>query len=215
MKRDLHLAFWMGAAFIVSLGLACPVLAIKGINPGSLEAVLRLTARWAFALFWMAYTGRAIATLFGPSVGRLVNYGREFGLAFAASMLVHLGAVAGLFLLTWRAPFARWLVLFFLSAAFWVYLLALFSFSRLAKALGAKRWRVMRIVGMNYILCAFMLDFVTGAIHSTYPLQVGRLAEYAPFAGMSVGAPLLVLAAAIYGGLERRYSHGRLRTAMN
>jgi hypothetical protein len=185
MKRHSHLALWIGAAFAVSLGLACTVLAVKGISTKSLGIVLQLTARWSFILFWMAYTGRALVTLFGPSLAALARHGREFGLAFAAAMLVHLGAVAGLFLLTSRPPLTGWSLFFFLTAAFWAYLLAVFSLGNLAKALGPKCWRIMRIVGMNYILCAFTLDFVRGAIHSPIHYGLWRLVEYTPFAVMS------------------------------
>jgi hypothetical protein len=213
-----RLALWMGAAFGVSLALACTVFAIKGISPDSLGIVLHLTARWSFILFWMAYTSRALVTLFGPSLALVAKNGREFGLAFAASMLVHLGTVGGLFLLTWRAPFARWLVLFFLTAAFWTYLLALFSFNSLAKALGAKLWRIMRVVGMNYILFAFALDFISNGIHSPAPYGLWRLVEYVPFAVMSVSAPFLAFAAAIYrrredGDPQMKLGSGPLRVA--
>ena len=64
---------------------------------------------------------------------------------------------------------------------------------------------------MNYILYAFASDFVPAVIHPG-PAQydVWRLLAYVPFAGMSVAAPLLVLAAAAHRRLEMRYSHARL-----
>jgi len=215
MKRQSELVLWMGAAFVVSLGLACTALTVKGISEQGLRLVLQLTARWSFLLFWMAYTGGALVTLFGPSLAPLAKRGREFGLAFAAAFLVHLGAVAALFLLTWRPPLTERKLLFFLTGVFWTYLLMVFSFGGLAKAIGPRGWRAMRIVGMNYILCAFALDFVRVAIHS--PVNYGwlRLIEYVPFAVMCVSAPLLVFAAAIYGRLEDKYSHMKLRSVAN
>jgi hypothetical protein len=145
----------------------------------------------------------------------LAEHGREFGLAFAAALLVHLGPVAGLFLFTLRPPLTGWLLLFFLTGAFWTYLLAVFSFGGLAKALGSRGWRTMRLVGMNYILCAFTFDFARVAIHSPIHYGLWRLAEYAPFVAMCVSAPLLVLAAAIYGRLEDRHSHMKLQSVVN
>jgi hypothetical protein len=57
------------------------------------RVALRMTARWSFLLFWVAYAGGALATLFGPALAPLSGRGREFGLAFAAAHLVHIGLV--------------------------------------------------------------------------------------------------------------------------
>jgi hypothetical protein len=76
----------------------------------------------------------------------------------------------------------------------WTYLLALFSFGGLSKLLGAKGWPGLRIVAMNYILLAFAWDFVTPAFREIG--HYGVWLQYAPFAAMCIGAPLLVLAAA-------------------
>jgi hypothetical protein len=215
MKRQSHLVLWMGTAFAVSLGFACTVLAVKGISRQTLVIGLQLTGRWSFLLFWMAYTGSALVTLFGPSVAPLAMHGREFGLAFAAALLVHLGLVAGLFLLTSRPPLTGWLLAFFLTGVFWTYLLAVFSFGDLAKTLGSRGWRALRIVAMNFILCAFSFDFVQVAIHSPVHYGLWRLVRYAPFAAMCVSAPIFVFAAAIYRRLEDRYPHMKLQSAVN
>jgi hypothetical protein len=215
MKRQSHVLFWMGAAFVASLGLACMVLAVKGISRESLVIALQLTARWSFLLFWMAYTGSALVTLFGPSLAPLAKHGRELGLAFAAALLVHLGLVAGLFLLTRRPPLTGLLLLFFLTGMFWTYLLAVFSFGGLAKALGSRGWRAIRMVGMNYILCAFIFDFVRVAIHSPVHYGLWRLIQYAPFAAMCVSAPIFVFAAAMYRRIENRYSYMKLQSVVN
>ena len=215
MKLQSQFLLWMGPAFVVSLGLACTALTVKGISEQGLRLVLRLTARWSFLLFWMAYTGGALAKLFGPSLAPLAKRGREFGLAFAAAFLVHLGAVAALFLLTWRPPLTERKLLFFLTGVFWTYLLMIFSFGGLAKAIGSRGWRALRLVGMNYILCAFTLDFVRIAIHSPVNYGWWRLIEYVPFAVMCVSAPLLISAAAIYRRLEDKYSHLKFQSVVN
>ena len=80
-------------AFGIALVLAAAVLAIKGVDAKSLVIALRLTARWSFLLFWVAYAGGAMATLFGPALEPLARRGREFGLAYAAAQLIHLGLV--------------------------------------------------------------------------------------------------------------------------
>jgi hypothetical protein len=90
--------------------------------------VLRLTARWSFLLFWLAYTGGAMATIFGPTFKPIAMRVRELGLPYAAAQLVHLGLVVW----RWRS---------FLLAG-----------SR--RLLGSRGWRALRIVGVSYILLA-------------------------------------------------------------
>jgi hypothetical protein len=150
---------------------------------------LQLTARFSFLLFWLAYTAGAMTTLFGPAFEPLKRRGREFGLAFASAHLVHLWLVAWLTYIG-AAP-ARGVFLFFGVAVLWTYLIALFSIPRLQRALGSKSWWLLRVVGLNYIACAFANDFLR------YP-QFGSfkyLAGYLPFAALSVVGPLLCLAA--------------------
>lgn len=199
-------------AFGVALGLAAVVLAIQGIDPKSLRMALRVTARWAFVLFWVAYAGRAMATLFGRAFAPLARRGREFGLAYAAAMLVHVGIVLWIFQLTSRAPLSGNSLLFFVIGIVWTYLLAVFSFGRLVEALGPTGWRILRIAGMNYILLAFASDFVPVVIRPETAQHHGfwQSVAYVPFAAMCVAAPLLVLAAAGHRFLEVRYSHARL-----
>jgi hypothetical protein len=61
----------------------------------------------------VAYAGGAIAELFGPALGPLARRGREFGLAYAAAQLIHVGLVVWLFQITSRLPLSgKVLVLF-------------------------------------------------------------------------------------------------------
>jgi hypothetical protein len=204
MKRKSTSLIWMGMAFGVALGLAVAVLSFKGTDAKSLGMALRLTARWSFLLFWIAYAGGAMAALFGPLLEPLAGRGREFGLAYAAAQLIHLALVALLFWITSRPPLSGGSLVFFSVGIVWTYLLAIFSFGGLSKALGSKGWHFLRIVGLNYIMLAFASDFVPAAIHETRNYGVRRLVEYAPFAAMCVAAPLLVLAASVHRRLGLR-----------
>ena len=85
----------MGMAFAVAFCLATAVLAIKGTDTNALVAALRVTARWSFLLFWVAYAGTAIGTLLGAPFETLAGRGRELGLAYAAAHLIHLGLFLG------------------------------------------------------------------------------------------------------------------------
>jgi len=200
-------------AFAVAFCLATAVLAIKGTDTNALVAALRVTARWSFLLFWVAYAGTAIGTLLGAPFETLAGRGRELGLAYAAAHLIHLGLVVWLFEISRRPPLSGESFAFFSLAMVWTYLLAIFSFGRLSKALGSRGWHILRFAGLNYILFAFGVDFVGPTVHGITHHGFRYLVEYAPFATMSVIAPLIVLAAAAHRQL--RMSYGMLGSAAN
>jgi hypothetical protein len=207
MKHKSTSVFWMSMAFGVALGLAAAVLAINGANEKSLRMALRLTARWSFLLFWAAYAGRAMSAFFGPVLAPLARRGREFGLAYAAAQLIHVGLVVWLIQITSRLPLSAGLVVFFTIGIVWTYLLAVLSFGGLTETLGARGWRTLRIVGLNYILFVFAYDFVPKAmLPETAQYGGWYLAEYVILAAMCVAAPLLVLTAAAHRQLGMRHS---------
>lgn len=185
-------ARWMGAAFGVALVVAAAVLVLQGADNKGTRLALELTARWSFLLFVMAYAGNAIAKLFGPP--NLKGHAREFGLAFASAHLVHIGLIFWLGIILGRVPLSGGLLLFFLIALFWTYLLAGLSFGGV-KALGPA-WPPLRFIGMNFILIAFGRDFVLPVIHpKPEQANLGHFLFYAPFMLASIAAPLLVVAA--------------------
>lgn len=197
---------WMGTAFGVALGLAVFVLGFKGVDTQSLVLALRVTARWSFLPFWIAYSAGAMAVLFGPVFKPFAERGREFGLAYAAAQLIHLGLVVWLFQISSRPPLSGLLLVFFSVGLFWTYLLALFSFGGLSKLLGPAGWQTLRVVGLNFIMLAFARDFVPTALHGTENYEGWRLVQYAPFAALCVAGPLLVLAATARRELGNAYS---------
>jgi hypothetical protein len=182
---------WMRAAFGSALAVAVVTLALHGADNKGIRLALELTARFSFVLFWLAYAGGALATLF--RLDGLAGRGREFGLAFAAAHLVHVGLVIWLGTLMGRVPLSGGLLLFFLAGLFFAYLLAFLSFGG-AKALGPL-WRPLRFIGMNYILIAFARDFILPVLYPK-PTQynVAHFIAYTPFAAACLAAPLLVLA---------------------
>lgn len=183
---------WMGTAFGIALVVAAVVLGLNGPDNESVRLALELTARWSFLLFLLAYTGNALAALFGWTV--LGGHARDFGLSFASAHLVHIGLVVWLGTILGRAPLTGGLLLFFLIALFFTYLLAALSFGGV-KALGAA-WPPLRFVAMNYILIAFARDFISPMIHpKPEQYNLAHFVAYAPFAALSIAGPLLVLAA--------------------
>ena len=194
MERELGVtrhatAWWMGTAFGAAAALAVVTLAVFGVEERGTVIALRATARLSFLLFWPAYTGSALAALFGPAFLPVRRYGRELGLAFASAHLVHVGLIAWL---CWigKAP-AVSVFLVFGFALLWTYVLALFSIGRLQQSLSRQGWWWLRTVGMNYIAYAFALDF----LQLPHPFGVRYLAEYGAFSVMSVVGPLLYFTA--------------------
>ena len=189
---------WIIGATAVSLGM---VLAIGVLTPPGerVALALRATARWSFLWFWLASTGGALCTLFGPKFQALAQRARDFGLAFASAHLVHIG-LAVFLLYVLAAPFPLPKLIFFAVGAFWVYLLALLSIKRVAAMLQPRvqprAWRIVRSIGVEYITLVFLFDFYQG------PFQGGlkNLVIYLPFLMLATAGPVLRIAA----GLKRR-----------
>ncbi len=173
-----------GAAFALAVA-AAP--AGRLIHYSGIGLALEATARFAFLLFWLAYVGAALTSLFGDAFLPLKSHARELGLSFAAAMMVHLGLVGTLCLAGHPPPLRTFVI--FGAAAGCTYLLALLSVRRVREALPANAWPAIRFVAMNYILFAFILDFK----RRTYgPVEV---VKYLPFFALAISAPVLRLAA--------------------
>ena len=179
----------MGVAFVANLCLAAVIIVIRGADAHGTETALAATARVCFLWFWVAYAGGALANVFGPAFLPLKRHGRDFGLAFASALLVHLGLVGWLCLIG-AAP-EKGVFIFFGTAAAFTFLLAALSFGDLHKRLSPRGWQLLRIVGMNFILYAFLSDFMRNPLHG----GTKQLVEYLPFTVMAILAPLLRLAA--------------------
>ena len=188
MQTRPNTALWMGLAFAVAAAGALLVIAVLGAGERGTDDALLLSGRISFLLFWPAYVGGAMVTLFGSAFQPLKRRGREFGLAFASAHLVHVALVAWLCRI--GATPATSVFVFFGTALACLYLLALGSIAQVRRALGPVGWRILQIFGMNYIAYAFATDFVRFNNHGGMKYWLA----YAPFAALSVGGPGLVLA---------------------
>jgi hypothetical protein len=168
-------AWWATFAVCAQLALAAGVLGLAGFNDHGLHIALRATARLMFLFFWLAYAG--------PAFEVLRRRARNFGLAFAAALAVHLGLVGALVAIG-HPPDARTFVIFG-SAAALIYLAALFSLPRLQAALGARGWKILRVAAMNGALAAFVLDF------AHFRSGLGNAILYWPFIVLVVAAPVM------------------------
>jgi hypothetical protein len=187
--RSRSAEWWMGTALGANLFLAATILATSGSGVHGTSLALVATARVAFLWFWAAYAGGALPILFGAAFLPLKQLGRELGLAFAAALLVHLALVGWL---CWigSAPSLHVFV-FFGPVAALTFILALLSFGNLHRRLGPRPWWLLRTIGMNVILYAFLKDFMQDPLHG----GVQHIVEYLPFTAMAIAAPLVRLAA--------------------
>lgn len=135
--------------------------------------------------------GGALAALFGSPFQAVARRGREFGLAFASAFLVHVGLVVWFYRISAQPPLSTAAFVFFAIGAAWTYLLALFSIRRLSQALGPRRWRILRVVGLEYIAFAFLVDFVAHPLRGDAKSLLG----YLPFSILAVVGTVLRLAA--------------------
>jgi len=155
---------WTLASFLIAVAVAIGVT-FFGDGSDRMGLALRWTGRWSFLLFWLAYVGSAMATLFGPRFAGVARHGREFGLSFASAHLVHVGLILWLYFIA-SEPIGA--MIFFWVAVLCTYLLVLFSLPALQGALGPRLWRMCRTIALNYIALAFADDFVFGPLHSGY-----------------------------------------------
>ena len=189
---------WMLAAFAGALVIAAVSLGLRGSGEDGTVLGLKLTARWSYLWFWGAYTGGAWATLLGPRLLPLAKRARDFGLAFAAAHLIHIGLVVWLYQIAVHPP-GRGTLEFFGVAVFFTYLLALLSFRRIAAWLTPGAVVVIRTLGVEYIALAFLVDFAKDPLN----LALGHLLSYGTFLAVALLAYALRLAA-----LVRRYTQG-------
>lgn len=180
----------MLSAFAVALAIAGVTLAVRAPGVEGTLLALRLTARWSFLWFWAAYTAGAWATLFGPRLQPVAARAREFGLAFAAAHVTHVALVVWLYQIAARPP-GRGTLEFFGVAVLFTYLLALLSFRRFASRLSPRAVLIIRTVGIEYILLAFLVDFAKEPPR----LTVGYLLSYGAFLSLCILAYLLRVSA--------------------
>jgi hypothetical protein len=187
---------WMAAAFGASLGVGLASLVVS--RNRDITIALAMSARVAFLFFWPAYVGGALTSLFGSLFMPFKKHTRDFGLAFAAAISVHLSFVA-YFCLIGHAPSKKTFIIFGSAAAF-TYILALLSIGRVRQALPPSIWPPIRFVAMNFIAFAFLVDFKR--------LPLNDLREsliYLPFTSLAIIGPALRIAAWVQNHLSRNY----------
>ncbi len=179
------------AAFCIAMMLAAGAVYLFGTGTTGLDRAIQATCRFSYLLFWLAYAGGALRTLFGSAFEAIACRGREFGLSFASARAVHVGLVVWLYSISDQPPLSGPVFWFFAAGVFWTYLLALLSIRRLALALGQVRWRMIRLAGMECISFAFLFGFVSAPAPGT----IWNLVTYVPFITLSLMGTFLRIAA--------------------
>lgn len=186
--RQRSTARWMIAAFVVALVMIIVIRLSFGPRERIVTA-LQATARWSFAFFWLATVAGALRTLFGPKFEPLAHHVRDFGLAFASALLVHLALVVWMFLVS-KPDLTRQFLILFGIGIFWTYLLAALSFGPVLDAVGRRLARTLRLIGVEYLTVLFFVDFDKDPVANP-----ARMAFYAPFLALTIAGPVLRLAA--------------------
>jgi hypothetical protein len=190
----------MVAGFTIALAIAALTLAIFGSEERGTAIALRLTARWSFMLFWLAYIGSAMARLFGRAFATLARRGRDFGLAYASAQVIHVGLVLWIFYL---APDKNGGMVFFWAGILCTYLLALLSLPKIRAALAPPLWRLFRTTALEYIALVFAADFIFSPLSAPHPGKYAVIA-YVPFVLMLVGVECLRVVAVAFDRRPRR-----------
>lgn len=181
----------VAAAFLAALGLAAAILAVFGSGERGTVLALRATARLSFLLFWPAYAGSALAALSGWEAAGC--HGRDWGLAFAAAHLVHVGLILWLYQGLGEAPIRGGVLVFDGLGLAAVGVLVALSAGRVRRWLPVPAWRRLRDLALHMVALVFLADFVLAPLRfgAPHPFQV------LPFTALTLLAGLLRLAAAL------------------
>lgn len=147
---------------VLSILLTAISLAFLGTHMGDVEGlrlIIRTTARTSLVLFVLAFTAGAMVELAANDFTRWQRRNRRYiGVSFAVSHFIHLAALIALARvdqeLFWKLTT---LANVFPAGAAYVLLIAMTatSFDRAVLWLGARRWRLLHLIGGWYIWISF------------------------------------------------------------
>lgn len=146
---------------VLSLLMSAMALAILAVHPDveGLRLVIRATARTSLVLFALAFSASALAQLVASDLTRWQRRNRRYlGVSFAASHAIHLAALIALArtdaTLFWTLTNPANIVLAG-TAYLFIAAMTATSFDRTAAWLGARKWRLLHLVGGWYIWVSF------------------------------------------------------------
>jgi hypothetical protein len=147
-----------GLLSILLVAMAAGFLTVHPDVEG-LRLVIRATARTSLVLFALAFSAAALARLAPSEATRWQRRNRRYlGVSFAASHVIHLSALIVLARtdaeLFWKLTSPANILL---AGAAYLFIAAMTatSFDRTAAWLGARRWRLLHLVGGWYVWVSF------------------------------------------------------------
>lgn len=139
------------------IGISSAVyLGAAGINGDSLGVLLRASARVAFVLLLVVFIARPLRQLVAtPATTKLLQNRRLLGIAFAGVHVAHLGLL--IFKVNQVPGFSLDPAANYLGVATYSVILALLvtSYDAPARALGAKRWKILHKIGLYWLFVTF------------------------------------------------------------
>lgn len=167
---------WIVGATLVGLAVAAAILGAGGADRESTRLALRATARVSFAYFVLAFVAAPLARLRPTSWTRwLLRHRRAFGVAFGATMSVHVGCLLRLYAL--YAPERPPMVTdadFLIGVPGLVLVALMMTTSAIAvrRRMTPAAWRRLHRVGIWFVWAIFFLCLVdsAGRKETTHPV---------------------------------------------
>ena len=159
-----------GVLSLLLAAMALYVLSAQGWDAEGIRLVIRATARTSLMLFALAFTAGAMVELLPSEATRWQRSNRRYlGVSFAVSHLIHLIAILSLAsidqALFWKLTNINTIVLAG-TAYLFIAAMAATSFDRTAAWLGARKWRLLHLLGGWYIWISFAV-----AVGKRVPLE--------------------------------------------
>jgi len=190
---------WILAATLVSLSVATAILVAGDAEREATRLALRATARVSFVYFILAFVASPLARLRpGPASQWLLRRRRAFGVAFGASMTVHVGCILRLYAL--YAPERPPMVtdadfLIGVPGLVLVALMTVTSLIAIRRRIPPAQWRRLHRVGIYAVWTIFFLCLVD---------SVGRKETAHPVLGYYAFVAVLLTAMGLRLGAWRR-----------
>jgi methionine sulfoxide reductase heme-binding subunit len=145
------------------LALSIWIAGMRGFEVGGVRMVIRFTARSSLLFFCLAFSAAALARLWPSGWTRWQRRNRRsLGVTFAASHGIHAVAIAAFAVMDPAGYAAATSIASYIFGGIgYAFIIAMTatSFDRTAKALGARLWRRLHLIGGYYLLFQFTVSF--------------------------------------------------------
>jgi methionine sulfoxide reductase heme-binding subunit len=145
------------------LALSIWIAGMRGFEVGGVRMVIRFTARSSLLFFCLAFSAAALARLWPSGWTRWQRRNRRsLGVTFAASHGIHAVAIVAFAVMDPAGYAAATSIASYIFGGIgYAFIIAMTatSFDRTAKALGARVWRRLHLIGGYYLLFQFTVSF--------------------------------------------------------